>query len=95
MTVFIGLAVIALGLNAFFNQNVSVAMRKPARPPGDCGSIDNPGLQATISQYQQRGDQYQGSYSKPPIRSTSSASKTAISAVNHGIAKRWHYPDHS
>ena len=61
MTVFIGLAVIALGLNAFFNQNVSVAHAANQPDPqtiADQSTIQN--LQATISQYQQRENQYQG-----------------------------------
>jgi hypothetical protein len=61
MTVFIGLAVIALGLNAFFNQNVSVAHAANQPDPlaiADQSTIQD--LQATISQYQQRETQYQG-----------------------------------
>jgi uncharacterized protein YlxW (UPF0749 family) len=61
MTVFIGLAIIALGLNAFFNQNVSAAQaaNQPASQAiADQSTIQD--LQATISQYQARETQYQG-----------------------------------
>ena len=61
MTVILGLAVTALGLNAFFNQNVSVAHAANQPDPqaiADQSTIQD--LQATISQYQQRETQYQG-----------------------------------
>ena len=60
MTVFIGLTILALGLNAFFNQNVRVAQAaaQPDSPViGNQATIQD--LQATISQYQNRETQYQ------------------------------------
>jgi len=61
MTVFIGLAIIALGLNAFLNQNVSVAQaanQSDSQAMADQSTIQD--LQATISQYQEHEIQYQG-----------------------------------
>jgi septal ring factor EnvC (AmiA/AmiB activator) len=60
MTVFIGLAFLALGLNAFFNQKVSVAQAAAQPDPqltANQATIQD--LQATISQYQSRETQYQ------------------------------------
>ena len=59
MTVFIGLAFLALGLNALINPNVSVA--KAAAQPDPQLTINQAtiqDLQATISQYQDRETQY-------------------------------------
>jgi len=60
MTVFIGLAILAFGLNALLNQNVSVA--QAAGQPDSLSAADqvaNQDLQAIISQYQEREAQYQ------------------------------------
>jgi septal ring factor EnvC (AmiA/AmiB activator) len=60
MTVFIGLAFLALGLNAIFNPNVTVA-KAAAQPDPQLttnqATIQD--LQSTISQYQNREAQYQ------------------------------------
>ena len=60
MTFFIGVAFLALGLNALFNPNVSVA-KAAAQPDPQLttnqATIQD--LQATISQYQDRETQYQ------------------------------------
>lgn len=60
MAVFIGLAILAFGLNALFNQNISTA--QAAGLPESTSSADqaaNQDLKATISQYQERDSQYQ------------------------------------
>jgi septal ring factor EnvC (AmiA/AmiB activator) len=60
MSIFIALAVLALGLNAFFNRNVSVvhaAAQPDSQLTQDQATIQS--LQATISQYQTRETQYQ------------------------------------
>ena len=59
MTVFIGLTILALGLNAIVNQNVSVA-KAAAQPDPQLGANQAmiQDLQATISQYQNRETQY-------------------------------------
>jgi len=60
MTVFIGVAILAFGLNALSNQNVNVT-QAAAQPDSqvvvDQATIQD--LQATISQYQAREVQYQ------------------------------------
>ena len=60
MTVFIGLAFLALGLNALFNPNVTVAKAAAQSDPQlttNQATIQD--LQAMISQYQDRETQYQ------------------------------------
>jgi uncharacterized protein YlxW (UPF0749 family) len=60
MTIFVGLAIMAFGLNALFNQNVSVAQaaaQPDSQVTADQATIQD--LQATISQYQAREAQYQ------------------------------------
>lgn len=60
MSVFIGLAIVAFGLNALFNQNVS-----PVQAAAETGTniaaiqTTNQDLQTTISQFQAREAQYQ------------------------------------
>ena len=60
MTVFIGLAILGVGLNAFFNHNVALAQ---SATPTDSTLVVSQGtiqdLQTTISQYQAREAQYQ------------------------------------
>jgi uncharacterized protein YlxW (UPF0749 family) len=60
MTIFIGLAILAFGLNALFNQKVSVAQAQ-AQPEvqivSDQTAIQD--LEATILQYQAREAQFQ------------------------------------
>lgn len=60
MTVFIGVAILAFGLNALFNQNVS-PVQAAAQPDSNISAVQttNQDLQATISQYQAREAQYQ------------------------------------
>jgi predicted PurR-regulated permease PerM len=60
MTLFIGFAVLALGLNALFNRNVSVAQaasQSGSQLTTDQATIQD--LQNAISQYQAREVQYQ------------------------------------
>ncbi|MFL7894190.1 MAG: hypothetical protein ACK2UM_02545 [Anaerolineales bacterium] len=60
MTVFIGLAVLALGLNALFNKNISTV--QAATLPEQSTVADqaaNQDLQSLVSQYQEREVQYQ------------------------------------
>lgn len=60
MTVFIGLCILAFGLNAFFNPNITDV--QAANQPEMVTAIDqvsNQELQAVISQYQERETQYQ------------------------------------
>ena len=65
MTVFIGVAILAFGLNALSNQNVNVT-QAAAQPDSqvvvDQATIQD--LQATISQYQAREVQYQSELQK-------------------------------
>ena len=60
MTVFIGLAVLALGLNALFNKNISTV--QAATLPEQSTVADqaaNQDLQSLVSQHQEREVQYQ------------------------------------
>jgi small-conductance mechanosensitive channel len=60
MATFIFIAVLAIGLNAVFNQNTTTA--SPAVQPAPQVVVNKPSirdLQATISQYQERELQYQ------------------------------------
>jgi small-conductance mechanosensitive channel len=60
MTGFIGLAVLAFGLNALFNKNISTA--QAATQPELTTAADqavNQDLQSLVSQYQEREVQYQ------------------------------------
>jgi len=60
MTIFLAVAVLAFGLNALFNQNVSVAQAAPQTDPqvaADQATIQD--LQNSITQYQARETQYQ------------------------------------
>lgn len=60
MTVFLGLATLAFGLNALFNQNISPvqAAAQPApQTTSDQATLQD--LQAQIAQYQARETQYQ------------------------------------
>ena len=60
MSLFIAVAFLAFGLNAFFNRNISIT--KPANQPDSQASADQvtiQELQATLSQYQAREAQYQ------------------------------------
>lgn len=60
MTVFLGLAFFALGLNALFNLNVSVAKAAAqSNPQLNVNQVKLEDLQATISKYQDRETQYQ------------------------------------
>jgi uncharacterized protein YlxW (UPF0749 family) len=60
MTGIIGLAILAFGLNALYNQNISSA-QAAAQPvsPTIAGQVENQDLQTLISQYQEREAQYQ------------------------------------
>lgn len=60
MTIFIGFAILAFGLNAFFNQNGSVAQAAaPADNQVSVSQANIQDMQSTISQYQAREAQYQ------------------------------------
>lgn len=59
MSIFISLAVLAFGINALFNQNVSVAQAAGQSDPAVATNTTTiQDLQATISQYQERENQY-------------------------------------
>ena len=65
MTIFIGLALTAFGLNALLNQKVSVAQAQTQSDPqilSDQATLQD--LQASIAQYQAREAQYQSELQK-------------------------------
>ena len=65
MSVFIGMAILALGLNALLSKNVTVAQAAPAAGSQvDASQATIQDLQATITQYQQREVQYQSELKK-------------------------------
>jgi uncharacterized protein YlxW (UPF0749 family) len=60
MSIFIGVAILAFGLNALFNQNTSVAeAAAPTDTQASADLVSIQDLQAAVSQYQQREAQYQ------------------------------------
>jgi chromosome segregation ATPase len=65
MSVFIGMTILALGLNALLSKNVTVVKAAPAAGSQvDASQATIQDLQATITQYQQREVQYQSELKK-------------------------------
>jgi len=72
MSIFIGVAILAFGLNALLNQNTSVAQAAvTADTPVNGDQLRIEDLQDTVSQYQQRETQYQSE-----LQQAAEASKT-------------------
>jgi len=60
MTVFIGLCILAFGLNALFNPNITnVQAANQNETVTEIDQVSNQELQAVITQYQERETQYQ------------------------------------